>query len=129
MSHDTFTPPEEWDLWCRSTQALLRSDHFKKFLHIYNLHTAGTSANKENVSVEDVLRDRNLRNRMRAFFRDQIQLRLVGAKQAEAVVKISMMIDSAVAILDVRNSKIRSGEIMEGDDEHRKLLQRSFEAR
>ena len=127
MSVNTaLTPPGEQDFWCDSTSDLLGSADFGKFLLIYNQHTAGTRANQENVTKEDVLRDRNLRGRMRAFFRDQLEWRLTGAKQAETVMRISKMIESAVAVLDERNKRLKSGEIEEGDSEDRKLLDGRF---
>ena len=125
--NSALTPPGKQDFWCDSTSDLLGSADFEKFLAIYNQHTAETRANQENVTKEDVLRDRNLRGRMRAFFRDQLEWKLTGAAQAETVLIISKMVENAVSVLDKRNRKLKAGEIKENDDEDRKLLERRFQ--
>ena len=126
MKNNALTAPGEWDTLCSNTSEVLDSELFARFITIYNQHTTDTTATKRPVTREEVLNDRNLRNRMRAFYREQIEWKLKGAKQAKTVVLISKIVDCAISVLDKRNELLRSSKIEEGNVEVSKLLNERF---
>ncbi len=125
MANLIFTMPGDNEDWCSTTRTFLHSKPFGKFLEIYNAHDAGTRANKAPATVDDVLKNRNLRNEMRAFYRDRLKIMINGAVQAKKLTQLSGMVDRAIEILAQRDTEVARDD-GEGDDKAYKLLDKSI---
>ena len=126
MRNIEFTAPSKQQATCQSVNNFLDSNHFASFLVIWNRSFVENTTSKNPVTIEDVLNDADLRNRMRAFYKDILTIKIMGAAEAKTLELISVMINKVIELLNDRNDKLSKEEFENGDFQDQRLRNSSI---